>query len=90
MVVVWFMLEQKLDTTDWKGYKQEVEVLSLLQHKSIPKLYGMIYDTEKYYIFMEHVKGTSATAIHYLQVLSYPQAWTCILERLRICNSSFS
>jgi len=69
MVVVCFMLEQMNNNTDFKDIIQEVKALSCLEHERIPKLYGMLYNKDKCYIFMELVKGTSANAIYYLQVL---------------------
>ncbi|GCE48873.1 anaphase-promoting complex subunit 4 [Thermosporothrix hazakensis] len=55
--------EQAIEATD--AFHREVQILSLLRHPHVPRLYDHFYDAEHWYLVLEYIQGE--TLEHYLE-----------------------
>ena len=57
-----------LQNVDYKSFMSELVILSYLNHPSIPKFYGIVYDDKNISIVTEYVKGVTLDNLKFLDL----------------------
>ncbi len=59
---------KNLQNVDYKSFMSELVILSYLNHPSIPKFYGIVYDDKNISIVTEYVKGVTLDNLKFLDL----------------------